>query len=100
MNALKKVLVLLVVVLGFQFFGACSKTEDHLSPGPQSYSADVVTSWIKLQLKVTQTTPASPTITARRFAYASISGYEALVPGRPPTKAWPGNSTGSRRCLP
>jgi len=41
----------------------------------------VLTSWLKLQVKVTQTTPASPTVMARQFAQAGIAAYEAIAPG-------------------
>ena len=48
-----------------------------------TYSADVVTSWLTLQLKITQTTPAPPPFTVRRFAYTGLALYEAIVPGLP-----------------
>ncbi|WP_164851259.1 vanadium-dependent haloperoxidase [Larkinella soli] len=50
---------------------------------PSAYPAEVVTSWLNLQLRLTQTTPASPLVAARRFAYSGIAVYESLVPGLP-----------------
>lgn len=50
-------------------------------PDAASYSADVVTSWLTMQLKVAQTTPAPPPITVRRFGYTSIALYESIAPG-------------------
>jgi hypothetical protein len=58
--------------------------QDHRVPVPSdaaSYSADVVTSWLTMQLKLTQTTPASPVLPPRRFAYTGIALYESIVPG-------------------
>lgn len=45
------------------------------------YPADVVTSWLTMQLKITQTTPTNPLFPARRFAYTGIALYESVVPG-------------------
>ncbi|CCH53167.1 hypothetical protein BN8_02240 [Fibrisoma limi BUZ 3] len=58
--------------------------QDHQTPQPPdtvAYSSDVVTSWLTMQLRLTQTTPASPVVTTRRFAYTGIALYEAIVPG-------------------
>lgn len=46
-----------------------------------TYPADAVTSWLTMQLKLTQTTPAFAFVVSRRFAYAAIAGYESIVPG-------------------
>jgi hypothetical protein len=48
---------------------------------PTTYPADVALSWINLQLKLTKTTSASPTVFPRRFAYSGIALYESIVPG-------------------
>ncbi|MCF0062858.1 vanadium-dependent haloperoxidase [Dyadobacter chenwenxiniae] len=48
-----------------------------------SFPADVVTSWIDLQLKIAQTTPAPPPVTLRRCVYTGITLYESVVPGMP-----------------
>jgi hypothetical protein len=50
-------------------------------PNAQSFSGDVVISWLNMQLKLTQTTPASPTFPPRRYAYTGIALYESIVPG-------------------
>jgi hypothetical protein len=47
------------------------------------YPADIALSWINLQLKLNQTTPSSPTVQARRFAYTAIALYESVLPGLP-----------------
>ena len=46
-----------------------------------AYPADVVTSWLNLQLRLTQAAPASQPVMARRFAYAGLALYESIVPG-------------------
>ena len=59
---------------------------DHRDVAPTdgaTYPADVVTSWLTMQLKLTQTTPAAAFLMPRRFAYAAISAYESIVPGLP-----------------
>lgn len=64
------------------FFTSCSK--DSQTPNPPdgaTYAADVVSSWLALQIKLVQTTPASPAFPPRRFAYAGIALYESIVPG-------------------
>ncbi|MBC8151907.1 MAG: vanadium-dependent haloperoxidase [Bacteroidetes bacterium] len=60
---------------------ACQDEKAPSAPSATSYSADVVTSWLTMQLKLTQTTPASPPVLPRRFAYTGIALYEAIVPG-------------------
>lgn len=60
--------------------------QDHLPlipPDANTFSADVVTSWLTMQLKLTQTTPAAAFLMPRRFAYTAISAYESIVPGLP-----------------
>lgn len=60
--------------------------QDHQLPdalGQTSYPADIMTSWLSLQLQLTRTTPAPPPVVARRFAYSGIAGYESIVPGLP-----------------
>ncbi|GAB3931879.1 vanadium-dependent haloperoxidase [Larkinella terrae] len=51
------------------------------SPDAATYPADVVTDWLALQLRITQTTPAAPPVAIRRLAYTGVALYEALVPG-------------------
>jgi hypothetical protein len=46
-----------------------------------SFSGDVVTSWLTLQLKIAKTTPAPPPITVRRCGYTGIALYESVAPG-------------------
>lgn len=58
--------------------------QDHLidtPPDAAAYPADVITTWLTMQLKLTQTTPAAAFLIPRRFAYAAISAYESIVPG-------------------
>ena len=59
--------------------------QDHLIPNTppdaSTYPAEVMTSWLTMQLKLTQTTPAAAFLMPRRFAYAAISAYESIVPG-------------------
>ncbi|MFD2934091.1 hypothetical protein [Spirosoma flavum] len=50
-------------------------------PPAATFSSQVVTSWLTLQLQLTQTTPAPPPFTVRRFAYTGIALYESVVPG-------------------
>lgn len=60
---------------------SCQDHQPPLAPGATSYSADVVTSWLTMQLKLTQTTLVSPAFPPRRFAYTGIALYESIVPG-------------------
>jgi hypothetical protein len=62
---------------------SCQDHQQPVTPDAATYSADVVTSWLTLQLKITQTTPAAAFLMPRRFAYAAISAYESIVPGLP-----------------
>ena len=58
--------------------------QDHQIPLPadaSTYSAEVVTSWLTMQLKLQLTAPGSPTVVPRRYAYTSIALYESIVPG-------------------
>lgn len=63
------------------FVIANSKSTLKTLQDPSTYPADVVTSWINLQLKIIRTTPAPPPITVRRCAYMGIALYESVVPG-------------------
>lgn len=69
---------LLVILFLTNFLPGCNKTDDAL-PGAASYPADVVTSWLTMQLKLTQTTPTFAFLVPRRFAYTAIAGYESIV---------------------
>lgn len=68
---------------------SCQDHQQPVTPDASDYSADVVTSWLTMQLKLTQVAPSTSTTTlfpflmARRFAYAAISAYESIVPGLP-----------------
>lgn len=62
-------------------FASCQDHQIPSSPDGAVYSSEVVRSWLTLQLKLTQTTPASPVVTTRRFAYTGIALYESIVPG-------------------
>ncbi|WP_128547045.1 vanadium-dependent haloperoxidase [Larkinella soli] len=46
-----------------------------------THPADVITSWLNLQLRIVRTTPAPPPFTVRRFGYTAVALYEALAPG-------------------
>lgn len=48
-----------------------------------SFPADAVTSWVNLQLKIAQTTPAPPPVTLRRCVYTGVTLYESVVAGMP-----------------
>lgn len=50
-----------------------------VSPDASTYPADVVTSWMALQLKLGRAMP--PPVTVRRFAYTGVALYESIVPG-------------------
>ncbi len=50
-------------------------------PDAATFSSGVLTSWLTVQLKLTQTTPVSPVLPPRRFAYTAIALYESIVPG-------------------
>ncbi|MCE7064560.1 vanadium-dependent haloperoxidase [Dyadobacter sp. CY326] len=60
---------------------SCTDHEGPQTPDAGSYPADVVNSWLTMQLKLSQAMPGPPPIAARRFAYAGIALYESIVPG-------------------
>ena len=61
---------------------SCSKDSTApISSDVTTYSADVVTSWIAMQVKLVQITTVSPALPPRRFAYTGIALYESIVPG-------------------
>lgn len=62
---------------------ACQDHRLPLSPGATTFSADVVTSWLTMQLKLALTAPGGPTPSPRRYAYTGIALYESIVPGLP-----------------
>jgi hypothetical protein len=80
MKALRNVLALLLVTGVLPLFDACKKSDD-LPPGAETFSSDVVTSWLAMQLKLAQTTPTAQAAMPRRFAYSAIALYESIVPG-------------------
>ena len=46
------------------------------------YTSDVATKWASLQLKLTKTTAGfTPPVASRAYGYASVTLYEAVVPG-------------------
>jgi len=74
----------------FRIFFVCAllatSCTDHESPpktDAASYPADVVRSWLTMELKLAQAMPAPPPVLARRYAYASIALYESIAPGLP-----------------
>ena len=73
-----RVPIFLLVAL---FATSCSKDTQTVPPDAATYSQDVVTSWLALQVKLVQTTTALPALPPRRFAYTGIALYESIVPG-------------------
>lgn len=61
---------------------SCDKDKSPATPAP-TYSDQVVTSWLTLQLKLTLTAPGGPIASPRRYAYTGIALYESIVPGFP-----------------
>ena len=67
----------------FVLIAACNKTDFQGLP-VKRYSADVATTWIKLQMQLTKTTAGfSPGVTGRSFGYSGLTLYESVVPGMP-----------------
>ena len=67
----------------FLLTAACQDHRLPLTPGVTTFSADVVPSWLTMQLKLALTAPGGPTPSRRPFAYTGIALYEAIVPGLP-----------------
>jgi hypothetical protein len=62
---------------------SCTDHDDPQIPAEPSVSSEVVTSWLTMQLKIAQVMPASPPVTARRWAYSGVALWESLQPGLP-----------------
>lgn len=61
----------------------------------KTYSSEVVTKWMDLQLRVIRTTPGMPPPTnSRFFAYSGVALYESVVPGMPEYQSLSGQLTG------
>lgn len=70
------IFVLLIVI-----FAGCKK---HDFPGTPAghYSADVATDWMKLQIRLTRSTPGFNSVVSNRsFGYAGLTLFESIVPG-------------------
>ncbi|MFC5411781.1 vanadium-dependent haloperoxidase [Larkinella bovis] len=60
---------------------SCLDHQPPTSSDATGFSADVVTSWLTLQLRLNQPAPVSQPLVARRFAYSGIALYESIAPG-------------------
>ncbi|MBC8083719.1 MAG: vanadium-dependent haloperoxidase [Hymenobacter sp.] len=88
-----------LLLLGSLLAGpACTDDDDSAadpSPATASYPADVALAWMKLHLRLVQTTPVAPfNVFGRSYGYAGIVGYEAVVPGMPGYKSLAGQLNG------
>jgi hypothetical protein len=82
---MKKILTTLCCIL--LMFSACKKES---SEGPEqkyttdTYSHDVATAWMDMQLKLIKTTPGfTPPVAARALGYSGVALYETVVAGMP-----------------
>ncbi|RYY18897.1 MAG: phosphatase PAP2 family protein [Chitinophagaceae bacterium] len=68
-------------------FLACKKNDPFPRPAPEHHS-DVATEWMKMQMRLTMSTPGFNSIVAgRSFGYSGLTLYEAVVPGLPQAKS-------------
>lgn len=73
-------ILILVTMYPLSTMAGVNDPKQHSKSGP-AFSADIVTSWLTLQLKITQTTPAPPPVTVRRCGYTGVALYESVAPG-------------------
>lgn len=62
---------------------SCTDHDGPQIPAEPVSSPEVVTTWLTMQLKIAQVMPASPPVTARRWAYSGVALWESLQPGLP-----------------
>ncbi|HTE25181.1 vanadium-dependent haloperoxidase [Flavitalea sp.] len=85
MKKIIKTGLLLVCVL--LVFSACKKREPFPRPA-EEYNSIVATEWMKLQMRLTMSTPGfNSVVGARLFGYSGLTLYESLVPGLPQGKS-------------
>lgn len=76
----KKFLIAASFVAMVFIFNACKK-HDFPEP-PKKYAADVAVAWMKMQIRLTTTTPGfNSVVTNRSNGYAGLTLYESIVPG-------------------
>ena len=62
-------------------FAGCKKREP-IPPPAKMFSADVANEWMKLNMRLTMTTPGfNSVVGGRSFAYVGLTLYESVVPG-------------------
>lgn len=90
------------ILLTLLFIISLMACQDHRTPDPVSlsnatatYSADLATKWIALELKLIKTTPGfTPPIAARALGYTGLVLYESVVPGMPAYQSLAGQLNG------
>ncbi|MHA4846264.1 vanadium-dependent haloperoxidase [Flavitalea antarctica] len=64
-------------------FLSCKKNDPFPRP-VQEHKSDVAIEWMKLQMRLTMSTPGfNSVVSGRSFAYAGLTLYESLIPGIP-----------------
>lgn len=78
---MKKIIFIPAFTLLAFIFCGCQKNSFPGTP-VKKYSAEVATAWMKLQIKLTMSTPGFNSVVSNRsFGYAGLVLYESIVPG-------------------
>ncbi len=89
-NNLKKHASLLAIACFALFLDSCKVKETDVDPEPpkedtspaNKFSAEVASTWVEMQLKLTKTTAGySPPVAARAYALGGLTMYESIVGG-------------------
>ncbi|HMH24681.1 MAG TPA: vanadium-dependent haloperoxidase [Puia sp.] len=78
---MKKKLFISVCILILFIFPGCTKNNPRV-PSPENYPADVAVAWMKLNIRLTLTTPGFNSVASdRSFSYAGLTLYESIAKG-------------------
>jgi hypothetical protein len=103
MNRQSIAVYFLAAVLAVATFSSCKK-DDHTPDNgnqAQSYSADVLDSWMTLQLRLMRNATGIPNQSfSRHYVYAGIAALESLAPGLKGSYQWSDKWNGLNATLP
>lgn len=93
----------LTAVFAATLLTACKKDDDHPNNGhqPHSYNADVLDSWMTMQLRLMRNATGIPNqALCRHYAYSGITALESLTPGLHGSHKWSDKWNGLSATLP
>ena len=93
----------LTAVFAVATLSSCKKDDDPIPGGnqAQSYTADVLDSWMTLQLRLMRNATGIPNQTfSRQYVYAGIAALESLAPGLKGSYQWSDKWNGLKATLP